>query len=216
MGINRPPLKLSFSTPEFTPGTQTTVRVGSKWRDDLGTGQPRIPVFVTGFEDKGSIGVATVTSVLFGKFSRFAGIGAATNHQENCRTVEGLAEELALHYSDFDPESSEITVIFFEFAENKSDEELADDATDAADRTAKVLADKIDNNRERDEAAADAELNAEAEKQIVVKAGAAEEQVESEDDEEPPLIQTDDEGNPVLDDDGNPILLNAAENESED
>ncbi len=182
MGINRPPLKLSFSTPEFTPGTQTTVRVGSKWRDDLGTGQPRIPVFVTGFEDKGSIGVATVTSVLFGKFSRFAGIGAATNHQETCRTVEGLAEELALRYPDFDPESSEITVIFFEFAENKSEEQIAYEAEDAADRTAKVLSEKVDGNYERDEAAADAALAAEAEKQAA--ADAAVEDTDAEDGKE--------------------------------
>jgi hypothetical protein len=131
--IDRPQPKLLFSTPEFVPPgvVQTTVRVGAKWRDDLkGTVQPRIPCFETGKESEGSIGEATVVGTLFGSFKDFGYVGSVINHQENCRELDGLAEELAKFYPDFDPETSQITVIFFKYTPNQTEEE-SDDSEDS-------------------------------------------------------------------------------------
>ena len=122
--IDRPPLKLLFSTPEFVkPGiVQTTVRVGPKWRDDLkGLAQPRVACFETGKESEGRIGEATIVGTLFGSFKDFGYVGSVINHQENCRELDGLAEELAKFYPDFN-ENSQITVLFFKYEPDATEE----------------------------------------------------------------------------------------------
>jgi len=126
--LDRPPLKLVFGTPEFLPAgvVQSTVRVGTKWRDDLkGKVAPRIPcVGLDGVE----IGTATVVGSLFGSFKDFGYIGSTVNHQENCRDVDGLIDVLSECYPKFNPETDQISVIFFKYASN--DSETADEAAE--------------------------------------------------------------------------------------
>lgn len=119
--INKPPLKLLFGMgedSEFVDGIQTTVRVGVKWRDLVGTRRLKnVPVFITG--EQNEIGRAEITGTLFGQFRELAPIGSKFNNRKKSRTVEGLAEKLATVYPDFDPETSQVTVVFFKFTANE-------------------------------------------------------------------------------------------------
>jgi len=114
--INRPPLKLLFGSPEFILEgiVQATVRVGAKWRDDLaGKGQVVIPCFDA--ETTERVGQATVVGTLFGSFKDFGYIGSVVNHQEDCRDFDGLIDVLSECYPGFDPDSDQVTVIFFKY-----------------------------------------------------------------------------------------------------
>ena len=129
--IDRPAPKLLFGTPEFLPeGTvQSTVRVGPKWRDDLkGTVEPRVPCYDL---EGNYVGEATIVGTLFGSFKRFATLGSVVNHQENCREVEGLAGVLDECYPDFDPDASQVTILYFTFVPAATEEEESTD--DSAD-----------------------------------------------------------------------------------
>jgi len=130
--IDRPPLKLFVATPEFKDGDviQTTVRLGPKWRDDLkGSYRPRVPVFVTGGDGE-SIGTAEITGDLFGLFKNYAEIGSKSNHQKSCRKVKGLVKVLEECYPDFDPETSQVTILFFKFTPIEVVEETVEEAVE--------------------------------------------------------------------------------------
>lgn len=114
--INRPPMKLLFGTPEFVLEgvVQSTVRVGAKWRDDLaGKGQVVIPAI--DLETNEEVGKVTVVGSLYGSFRDFGYIGSIVNHQEDCRDYDGLVDVLRECYPEFDPETDDITVIFFKY-----------------------------------------------------------------------------------------------------
>ena len=141
--INRPPLKLLFSSPEFILEeiVQATVRVGAKWRDDLaGKGQVVIPCFDAETTEK--VGQATIVGTLFGSFKDFGYIGSVVNHQEDCRDFDGLIDVLSECYPGFDPDSDQVTVIFFKYAGDVPAYVVENDDYDDDEAAAKFEEDK--------------------------------------------------------------------------
>lgn len=111
--------KLLFSDPEMRGGQQITVRVGEKWRDLFRRypGGFRVRVFMAGNESAGSIGLAHVTAAIYGPLgSEISHHLAPMNHQENCRDLDGLFDELAHHYPNFLGGRTNGTILIFEFA----------------------------------------------------------------------------------------------------
>ena len=149
--INRPPLKLLFSSPEFILEgiVQATVRVGAKWRDDLaGKGQVVIPCFDA--ETTERVGQATVVGTLFGSFKDFGYIGSVVNHQEDCRDFDGLIDVLSECYPGFDPDADQVTVIFFKYAGDVpayvvEDDEAEDAELENEDDSGDTTTDEIGN-----------------------------------------------------------------------
>lgn len=116
--LDRPPLKLRCTNHEFidVPGVvQTSVRVGSKWRDDLkGTIKPRIPCVDN--ETGKQFGTVEVVGSVFGSFKEFGYIGSMFNREERIREdPDALIEDFKKYYPGFNPESSQVTVLFVKF-----------------------------------------------------------------------------------------------------
>ena len=136
MRLDRPPLKLLFKNPVFADGAQSTVRLGTKWRDDLrGEVGKRVPVADT--ESGEVVGQATILGTIYGKYSTVANISTGCQHDEDCRDIKGLNAAMERAYGDkFNPDTAGVTVVFFTLSKNEpesSDAEAeADEETEEA------------------------------------------------------------------------------------
>ncbi len=123
--IDRPPLRLFFKNPVFAKGVQSTCRLGNKWRDDLeGVRKAAVPLVDT--ETHEQVGNATIIGHLYGKYSTVWPISAGCQHDEECRTKEGLDAAMVRAYGEeFDPERSSVTIVFFTVEQDNTKEESA-------------------------------------------------------------------------------------------
>lgn len=112
--IDRPVPKLLFGVPEFVPGdvVQSTVRLGTKWREDLkGLVHPRIACFDL---EGNEIGTATIIGTLFGSFKDIGYLSSCVEHDEAARDYDGLFDVMGNVYPGF-KETDQVTTLFFKY-----------------------------------------------------------------------------------------------------
>jgi len=103
-------ITLDFVNPEFHEGTNLTVRLGRKWASRNGA-------LVNIAWDRGDSRLIFPVDVqilsTLRKFSDLDDINLRLEHDPKCTTVDGLREELSVHYPLFDPETSYVSLVFF-------------------------------------------------------------------------------------------------------
>lgn len=101
--------RLEFDNPTFRDGVNVTVRNGEKWKDRVQIGD--IVELDTG---AAASRCAKIVGILYDNFHNIPAPVHALNHDPACRTVTGIAKELARIYGPFPNDIiGDVTVVFF-------------------------------------------------------------------------------------------------------
>lgn len=104
---------LEFNNPVFRKGINVTVRNGDKWRDRVEIGD-RVMAKI----DENRSRTAVIDGVLYANFHSIPAPVHALNHDPDCRTTAGIANELHNIYGPFPMGViGGVTVLFFHFDE---------------------------------------------------------------------------------------------------
>ena len=106
--------KLLFSNPVFHDGINVTVRNGYKWADALGE---IVDVVDADAVEPEEPMMAHVLGVLTMQLDKIPESILEHEHDPNCRTPEGILQEMQSVYGDDLQEDAPVTVLFFEFGE---------------------------------------------------------------------------------------------------
>lgn len=102
---------MEFANPTFSKGLNCSVRFGKKWFDALDV-DDRFPI--TKPNDENVIAEAIVKGKLLIKFGAVQDEFIYCEHDEQCRTKDGLYNVLKKFYGDKLNDDSLVTVIYYE------------------------------------------------------------------------------------------------------
>ena len=106
---------LLFKNPVFKSDINVTVRRGIKWSEAVASGELKFPIMDTYDPDKKIIGYAKDIKVVVKRFFELAELDVKDEHDEDCRTVQGLYMEMKKVYgNDFD-NTELVTIMQFTF-----------------------------------------------------------------------------------------------------
>lgn len=102
---------LQFLNPEVHGGINITVRNGSKWRHFVGHGDV-IPVVETGREDEPLGGAVILATIPVDTLEKIHPYLLQFEHDQTCRTVEGLRAAMDRAYPDGHGQTGYTIVVF--------------------------------------------------------------------------------------------------------
>ena len=102
---------LEFENPKFNHGLNTTVRRGDKWAD-LRPGS-RVELRAVKGNSQTRLWNVEIMRVLVVRFADLRAIDIEHEHDESCRTLDGLYYELTRIYKDFRRHETVTVLTFF-------------------------------------------------------------------------------------------------------
>lgn len=102
-----------FGNPVFEPGkTQSTCRLGDKWETQLDVGDV-IDIQATKGNGPAEADMALVTGIKYMPFGDLPGAWLRMEHDPDCRTRDGLAEEMKSIYGEDFNRQARCTMVLF-------------------------------------------------------------------------------------------------------